>query len=304
MNDSFLSLVDSSASILILLPTKPYFDQVAAGLGLYLSLRDRKETQISCSSPLTVEFHRLVGVNKITAEAGNKNLTIKFTSYNPQDVERVSADIENNQFKLMVIPKPGAHSPKKEQVELNYSGVSADLVILIGGANESHFPQLTSNDLAGAKIIHIGTRELAVAGDKGVISLARPAASISEVVAALINESGLTMDVDTATNLASGIEEGSNSFKGLEVTATTFEIFADLLKKGARRVSREKVQREAYPVGSIPGEVPQVTQPRPQPQNSRPLVEKVEPKPEEKPQPAKAPKDWLEPKIYKGTTVS
>ena len=105
MENSFSSLVDSSASILILLPTKPYFDQVAAGLGLFLSLRDRKETQISCPSPVTVEFHRLVGVNKITSEVGNKNLTIKFVNYNPQDIERVSADIENNEFKLIVIGK-------------------------------------------------------------------------------------------------------------------------------------------------------------------------------------------------------
>lgn len=284
MEDSFSSLIDSSASILILLPNKPYFDQAAAGLGLFLSLRDRKETQINCSSALTVEFHRLIGVNKITSELGNKNLTIRFVDYNPQDVERVSADIENNEFKLMVVPKPGMVSPKKEQIDLSFSGVSADLVILVGGANESHFPQLASNELAGAKIVHIGTRDLTVGADRGIISLARPAASVSEVVAALITESALPMDVDTATNLASGIEEGSNSFKGSEVTATTFEIFADLLKKGARRISKEKVQRETYPAGSIPGEVPQVEPP--------------------KPAGGKAPKDWLEPKIYKGTTVS
>lgn len=284
MEDSFNSLVDSSASILILLPTKPYFDQVAAGLGLFLSLRDRKETQISCPSALTVEFHRLVGVNKITSDLGNKNLTIRFVSYNPQDVEKVSADIENNEFKLMVVPKPGMISPKKEQVELSFSGVSADLVILIGGANESHFPQLVASDLAGAKIIHIGIRDLSVSAERGIISFARPGSSISEVVAALIVESVSPMDVDIATNLASGIEEGSNSFKGEEVTAVTFEIFADLLKKGARRVSKERVQREAYPAGSIPGELPEGATPKP-------VV-------------GKAPKDWLEPKIYKGTTVS
>lgn len=284
MDDSFASLIDSSASILILLPTKPFFDQVAAGLGLFLSLHDRKETQISCPSELTVEFHRLIGVNKIISELGNKDLTIKFVDYNPQDIERVSADIENNEFKLMVIPKPGMVSPKKEQVELSFSGVSADMVILIGGANESHFPQLSSNDLAAAKIIHVGTRELALSAGKGVISFAKPGSSISEVVATIISKSEFPMDVDIATNLASGIEEGSKSFGGPEVTAETFEVFAELLKKGARRISKEKVERAAYPVGSIPGEEPQ--------------AQAV------KAPSSKAPKDWLEPKIYKGTTVS
>src|SRR3989344_9102798 len=242
MENSFSSLIDSSASILILLPTKPYFDQVAAGLGLFLSLRDRKETQINCSSPLTVEFHRLVGVNKITTDAGNKNLTIKFAGYNPQDVERVSADIENNEFKLMVVPKPGMVSPKKEQIELSFSGVSSDLVILVGGANESHFPQL--RDLAGTKIVHIGTRDLPVTSENGIISLARPGSSVSEVVANLIKENELPMDVDTATNLIAGIEEGSRFFQGPDVTAATFEVFADLLKAGGRRTGKEKAQRE------------------------------------------------------------
>ena len=283
MDNSLTSLVDSAASILVLLPTKPYFDQVAAGLGLFLSLRDRKEAQISCPSSMVVEFNRLVGVNKIASEVGNKNLTIRFTEYNPQDVERVSADIENGEFKLTVIPKPGFVSPKKEQIDLSFSGVSADMVILVGGANESHFPQL--RDLAGTKIVHIGTRDLPVTSENGIISLARPGSSVSEVVANLIKENELPMDVDIATNLIAGIEEGSRNFQGPDVTAATFEVFADLLKAGGRRTGKEKVQREAYPQGSIPGEA--IKLPQEQDKTS-----------------GKTPKDWLEPKIYKGTTVS
>ena len=78
MENSLLTLIDSAASVLIVLPTKPYFDQVAAGLSLYLSVHDRKEASIFCPSPMTVGFNRLIGVNKISTELGNKNLTIKF----------------------------------------------------------------------------------------------------------------------------------------------------------------------------------------------------------------------------------
>lgn len=283
MDNSLTSLVDSAASLLVLLPTKPYFDQVAAGLGLFLSLRDRKETQISSPSSMVVEFNRLVGVNKITSEPGNKNLTIRFVDYNPQDVERVSADIENGEFKLTVIPKPGFVSPKKEQINLSFSGVSTDMVILIGGANEGHFPQL--KDLAGTKVVHIGTRDLPVANGSGIISLARPGSSVSEVVASLIKENELPMDVDIATNLIAGIEEGSRNFQGPDVTALTFEVFADLLKAGGRRTGKEKVQRDAFPAGSIPGEAIKLPE-------------------EQKKNTGKAPKDWLEPKIYKGTSIS
>ena len=42
MENSFASLIESANSILVLLPTKPYFDQVAAALALYLSLSNSK----------------------------------------------------------------------------------------------------------------------------------------------------------------------------------------------------------------------------------------------------------------------
>ena len=97
MDNSFSSLVDSASSVLILLPNKPYFDQVAAGLSLYLSLSDKKEVTISCPSPMMVGFNRLVGVNKIVAEIGNKNLTIRFAGYDADSIEKVSYDIENGE---------------------------------------------------------------------------------------------------------------------------------------------------------------------------------------------------------------
>ncbi|MEJ2347748.1 MAG: hypothetical protein P8Y17_00925 [Patescibacteria group bacterium] len=278
MDNSFNSVLDSANSILILLPTKPFFDQVAAGLSLYLSLADKKDVSISCPSPMTVEFNRLVGVNKISQELGNKNLVVRFTEYPAENIERVSADIENSQFKLTIIPKPGFSSPKKEQTNISYSGVSADTVILVGGANESHFPAISSKDLAGAKILHIGSRVLSTSSTSGILSFARPGSSCSEIVASLIKESELTLDIDVATNLLMGIEEGSNKFSSPEVTADTFQLVSELMRAGGRRVQNSPSQ-ENFPPGSIPGE---------------------EPVREEK----KTPKDWLEPKIYKGTTVS
>lgn len=271
MNSSFNSIIESDDSFLILLPKKPFFDQVAAGLGLFLSLRNKKETTISCPSPMVVEFNRLVGVNKISSELGSKNLTIKFSDYDANNIERVSYDIENKEFCLTVIPKPGATSPRKEQIRFSHSGVSADTVLLVGGANENHFPNLASRDLAGMKIVHIGIRALSSSSGKNIISLARPASSVSELVATLIKESGMSLDVDIATNLLMGIEEASDNFSSSEVTANTFEIVAELMRAGGQRRPQVIQTRGAFP-------------------------------PEE--QKKEAPKDWLEPKIYKGTTIS
>ena len=305
MENSFISLVDSATSILILLPTKPYFDQVAAGLSLYLSIHDRKEVNISCPTPMMVGFNRIIGINKITSELGNKNLTIKFKGYDAGNIEKVSYDIINGEFNLTVVPKAGFTSPDKEQLDLSFSGISADLVILIGGANDSHFPILESSELSGAKVVHIGNRVLS--SNRDVLSFAKSGATTSELAANLIKENGLNIDSEIATNLVLGIEEGSLNFSSAEVTPDTFETFAWLLRNGGQRQSRTKLSPIGFPPGSIPTQPfsqPKKVQAIPQPStvsNPEPVLEQIENKEEVIENP---PEDWLQPKVYKGTSES
>lgn len=362
MENSFKTIIDQSKSILIILPTKPYLDQVAAGLALFLSLRDKTDVSIYSPNPMTVEFNRLVGVNKVSGELGNKNLIIRFLDYKASDIERVSYDIEDSQFRLTVIPKQKIVPPTKNQVDLSYSGVSADTVILIGGANESHFPSITSKDLTSANIVHIGIKDLSFSSNKSYLSFARPASSISEVTASLIKENDLSMDQDVASNLLTGIEKSTNNFSEGNLTAETFTIIAELMKAGGKRASTQPTpQRTDFPPGAIPGQYPRMpmvnqpfNQPLQQPQNFQgnwpqpkfpqqqfsqpqprvnpafnptpwPPVKQNQPAPtrpipvQQQPQTAtsqqnsdqpeetdesQAPSDWLQPKIYKGTSVS
>jgi hypothetical protein len=309
MENSLVTLIDSAASVLVVLPTKPYFDQVAAGLSLYLSIHDRKEVSIFSPSPMTVGFNRLIGVNKISTELGSKNLTIRFTGYDATNIDKVSYDIDNNEFKLTVVPKTGLAAPQKEQINVSYAGVSADLVILVGGANDSHFPILSSDELSNAKIAHVGTRVLD--SKREVMSFAKPGATTSELVANLIKENGLVMDADTATNLVMGIEDGSMNFTSSEVTPETFEMFAYLLRSGGARMPKVKLSPMAFPPGAIPTMPFRAPAAQPAVSNSpvqqpitsypEPVVEQVENKEEIIENP---PDDWLQPKIYKGTSVS
>lgn len=262
---------------------------------------------------MTVEFNRLVGVNKISQELGNKNLIIKFADYKANDIERVSYDIENRQFRLTVIPKPGITAPQKEQIGLSYSGVSSDTVILVGGTNISHFPALSSKDMLGAKIVHIGTKELSVNQGKQLLSFAQPASTVSEIVATLIKAASLSLDSDIATNLLMGIEEGSNKFTSPQVTAQTFMLISELMQAGGRRQQgRSTIKATDFLPGAIPGKLPQSIQPgqtqtQPQTQSAwgqNQLQNKVKDNNKKEEGLGKAPKDWLEPKIYKGTSVS
>ncbi len=293
MQDSFKSQVDQAQSLLILLPQTAEFDDVAAGLSLFLAL-GQKNVSIASPIPMRVEFNRLVGVNKITTELGNKNLVISFAGYPAKNIEKVSYDVESDQFKLTVIPKEGFESPTKEQVQLARSGASADTIVLIGGTNENHFPALASKETQGVKLIHVGTRDINL-GNRQVISLAQPGSSVSEVVYRLLKENGYQIDNDVATNLLMGIEEGSKTFSNPEVNADTFAAASELMRAGGRRVPKQEPRQ--YPAGAIPGQMPRRTMP---------LAPSQQGSAQSKPagQTSQTPQSWLEPKIYKGTNVS
>ena len=307
MDNSFKALIDSAQEILILLPSKPLMDQVASGLSLYLSLLGSgKNVSISCSDPMTAEHSRLIGIDKVTSNLGNKNLTIKFVNYQAEDVDKVRADVENGLFTLSVSPKVGKKVPTKEQIEINYSGNSGDLVILVGGEDDSRFAMLSTPSFSGVKLIHIGTKLLEVTNDNlQILSFATPASSISELVAGLLKEGGFVIDPDIATNLLAGIEEQSKNFQSQEVTIDTFEIFTELLRLGGQR--SKKLPTNTFPQGAIPNK------PFNEPQeinNTKPLLSQDESISSMTPEEAEVeiqqdiPPSWSEPKIYTGTSVS
>jgi hypothetical protein len=308
MDNSFKNLIDSAQEVLILLPSKPFTDQVAAGLALYLSILERHSVNISCPAPMIAEFSRLIGVDKISSDLGNKNLVISLKNYDANSVDKVSYDIIEGQFKLTISPKAGQKSPTKEQLDINYSGASGDLVILIGGANDSHFPALSKDEFKTSKLVHIGTRLLEILNsDLQVLSFARPASSTSELVANLIKESEFAVDADIATNLLAGIEDQSKNFQSSEVTAETFMIFAELLKLGGKRMPKI-IPAKSYPNGAIPN------QPYNRPtqavqastvakfMDAKPEDVKAIEEVEQETQPV--PPSWSEPKIFTGTSLS
>ncbi len=325
MENSFKSIIEQAGSIVIFLPTTPRLDQVASGLSLYLALKDSKPVQIVSASPVTVTFNRLVGVDKISYEAGNKNLVIGFSDYDANGIEKVSYDIIGNQFKLTVLPKLGVTPPKENQVKISYEGVTADTVILFGGATDAHFPQLATKGLESAKMYHIGTRPLTVDPSKIIYTFAQPMASVAELTFFLMNEAQLPVDADVATNLLMGIEDATQNYKSQTVTAETFEITASLIRLGGRRLSGETVDKTKYPQGAIPQTVvkpsppevitePQVVAPtdfadfsqkkEEFPKESVPEVVKEDKKEEESEEVLNPPSDWLQPKVYRGTSLN
>jgi len=298
VENSFKNLVDSATSLLILVPVNPLLDEVSSSLALYLGLKKyfvantQKGLAVSCPTQMTVDFSRLVGVDKISTQLGNKNLLITFSNYPANDIEKVSYDIEEGKFKLSIIPKAGLNAPLKEQIVMDYEGLSADLVVLVGGDKEEDFPALSLPELKGIRIAHLGTKLLESSNQSPILSFARPSSSISELVFSLFAEMQIEADVDIATNLLAGIEIGSQHFLVPETNIQTFEVFANLLKIGGQRF--KKIQPSSFPQGAIPQQpynqsVPKATTQVVQAQNV---------------QTSNVPQSWTEPKVYTGTSVS
>lgn len=230
-------------SCLLVLSQNPSFDTVAAGLSLSLALgKSGISTVVSCPSPMLVEFNRLVGVEKVRENLGEDNLVITFDGYPADSVEKVTCGIEGDTFTLLVLPKPGNKAPRQEQVRSSYSGMFSDFVVVVGA---DYTPQ-DLGKFAGQKGI-FERENLAILGNSPLSGWTRKvelidasASCISEVAYDVIEQSGLPLDADIATNLYLGIESGTRNFTRREVSADTFAKVSNLLRHGAQRAPAKK----------------------------------------------------------------
>lgn len=254
---------------------------------------------------MQVKFNKLVGVDRVNEEIGNKNLMLRFEDYPAENIERVSYDVENQQFRLTVIPKPQMEPPKKNQVKVSYSGVSADTTILVGGDSADQFPALLSNELAETKLVHVGINDLSAApGDKKIISLARPASSVSELFAEYVKELEGGFHPDIASNLLAGIHEGSASFSSRYTNADTFKLASELMQAGGKYTPLASIEKtRQFDFGRSGQSGPRIPV---RPAAKSIPIDSPEEDTREAPQgeTITPPKSWLQPKIYKGTSTS
>jgi hypothetical protein len=260
-------LLNSSQTVFILLSQKLNLDSVAAGLSLLLSLEKAgKKTSIFCSRPMTVEFSSLVGVDRVKNQLEGKNLVISF-DYIEDSVEKVSYNIENNKFNLVIQPKEGYPPLSPQKVQYFYAGANADLFLLIGTnllEDLGEIYQSNKKALDEGRLISFDIQSFQSSG-------------WCELIANLIEKLNLPIDEDIATNLLVGIEKETNSFSPEKSGPGSFEAAAFCLRAGGQRIKRGVFQ----PIGE---------------------KRNLEKKPQEVKK-EKLPSEWLAPKIYKGNTL-
>lgn len=271
-------LLPSVSTVVILLPETATRDAIAAGLALYLSFTQlQKKVTIAYPRQPIVGWSHLVGVNKLTQNLGNKNFVISL-DYTEGAIEKVSYNIEGNKFNLVIEPRTGAPLFNEKNVTYSYSGMSADLVIVIDAPTRESLGKyyLDNKQLFVDKPVIVVDNKLANS-QFGKINFVRPTASVSEIVTQLMISLQMPIDSDIASNLYDGITLGSRNFGAPTVNADTFEAAAYLLRQGARKAAPPIRQQEELPHQEfVTGKNPEAPQ---------------------------APPDWLKPKIYKGSQL-
>lgn len=264
----------SAQTTYIFLPVEPQLDQVAAGLGLYLSLsKAGKAATIASPEPMVVGFSPLVGVDKIGQKLPGRNLVVSF-DYVEDSIEKVSYNIENGKFNLVVQSKEGVPPLSTANVQYSYTGGLQGLVITIEIA-----------DLTSLGHLYQDNKELFAVGNvydfdkQGVTCLC-------EKVAGLISYTKLPIDQDIATNLVLGIEEATKNFTHPSADADTFEAMAFCLRAGGKRATTGQMEQ-------LGQKSPRLKAGKKQPM-APPSLEDLSAKPPSS--------DWLQPKIYKGNT--
>lgn len=255
-------LTGPANKILICLPKNVTFDEVAAGLSLYLVFtQNGKNVSIVAPEPMTVGLSHLVGLDKIAEKLEGRNLLLTINA--PiAEIETVSTTDDGQHLSVVIVPKKEAPAITKEQISFSGAQAQGDLIMTVGVRKLEGLGRIVTDnqDLFNQKpIINFDNSDQNT--NFGRLNIVDPQAStLSEMVVAIINGLTLPLDEDVAGNLLQGLKVGTNNFQDQKVRAETFEAASLCLKVGKAISQASKIEEP--------------------------------------------PSDWMEPKIYKGSTIS
>lgn len=224
-------------SLVILLPQNPTLDATAAALALFLGLKNvDKKPIIASPTQMRVEFSKLVGIDKIANSVGNKNLVVSF-NYKEDSIEKVSYNVENEKFNLVIQPRTGFPTLNKDNVEFSYEGLDADLVFVIGAKKLDELGEVYEKErhaLNNTSIVNISAST--TNAKFGKINLVESrGTTLSEIIFNLLSLLNIKINQDIAGNLLQGIEAQTQNLQSPFTSPQTFEIVAELMKAGAKR---------------------------------------------------------------------
>jgi nanoRNase/pAp phosphatase (c-di-AMP/oligoRNAs hydrolase) len=280
------SLFDKAKEVLVLLPQNPGPDSIAASLSLFIGLeKTDKQISIACGTPIDFSQYPLKSAGKISEKIGNKNLVVSLKVDNRDSIDKVSYNLDEATkiFNLIITPKKGAAPLSSDSVSYSLAGARADLIFIVGASSFDDLGTLYRSEPAlftDTPTVAINRIPPTPFASHHIANV--DASSISEFMVTVIESLGLSLDSDLSTNLLAAIDVVTDKLQLANVSASTFEAVAKLIRAGGTRIMLSLPQNRPSP---------QVVENVSIAENQS-IESFVEPITEDIPQ------DWLSPKIY------
>lgn len=319
---AFQSKLNNVTKVLVIVKPNPSFDSVSAMVSLALSLEKmQKKVTLYCSTPLTVEFGNLVGINRIKNEVGNKNLVVTLPGFAQAGVDKVSYNVEGDDFKLTIQPKEGSAPFDISKIQYSFSGVDAELIILIGVPNFASLGDFYAKEKELFDKTETANIDSAVENSNfATFNLTNSAASSCvEIVGYLLQYLKYQVDSDIATNIFYGLMMSTKGLTNDKVRAETYELSGMTLRLGARRIQvmhfvsgsvlqgQDKTvapQNKVLPTASPSLVTSQISPAQPPPAQPSTVEQPTDQQSTTAPSGnSNPPEDWMQPKIFKGGSL-
>jgi hypothetical protein len=270
-------LILNNQEIGVIVRPNPTLDEMAAGLGMFLSLKLlNKNVSIACPTDPVVALSSLIGIDKVqkSLSSGGEggDLTVTFP-YQEGEIEKVSYTLDNGKLNIVVKAGEKGLSFAKNDVEFIRSGTgnSPTLVFFIGIPHLSDVAHVVQPVAGQTTVVNIDNKpENEKYGDVAIVDTKW--SSVSEQVADFVTllEPQIELDADTAQNLLTGINVATQDFTSPKTSYLAFEVAGILMKKGATRQRALEIAQGAQSTGMNSQQMntyfPPVQQQSPKPQ--------------------------------------
>jgi nanoRNase/pAp phosphatase (c-di-AMP/oligoRNAs hydrolase) len=287
-------LLKNSQTVLIATPGTDDAIAAAIGLGEVLGRSGKSVTTVAASG-LSGRTQTLPGHERLVSSI-TKNFIVSLRDA-VGNVEKVSYYTEGNDLHLVIHPKPEAPAFTKDKVYYTDSSAGFDLIFVLGAqelVDLGNIYQEEPNLYVKTKIVNVDFHQ-GNAGFGRINVVETQASSICEQVISILQRLRLELTQEAATAFLLGLEAATANFSSIKVTPEAFEAAATCLRAGGQRTGdKTGIGLPSSQQPSQPPE-PQVAQ------EVKPQVQAMSQKSDQQGRQAGVGKDWLQPKIYKGS---
>ena len=229
------SRVTESHNILIALSSDPSVDEIAAAIGLSITLdhAGHRATAIySGKTPNALEFLK----PEDTFEPSADTLQDFVVAINKDKADHLRYKLDGDYVKIFITPYKSRID--EDDLEFSYGDFNIDLVLalnVVSGIDLDSALREHGRIMHDATIINITTGN---PGKFGEIEWSnKTASSVSELAARLLLSMSRKLDIgaDDATALLTGIVAATNHFSNAKTTPRSLEVASELLKLGANQ---------------------------------------------------------------------